>query len=308
MSDDIPFEIQVEIMKRLPVKFLIQLRSVSKTWKSLIDSSNFVTSYSCNMDHMFLKYDYFMDYNSRYFSVDDDDTFPLNIASVTPPCFLVDQYEYYRMVGSSHGLLCFYAAAEVGGRVVLWNPTIRRVYDVVPNVENGKIYDTVLGFGVSHETKDPMIVNIRYVECDSVWGNLCTITSQVEVFTLSTGTWRSLSSNPLRKYVIFRFPDPTSRSVVADALQHLADFRSENPNGGLGELNKLQLLSAEKPPEQPSAEMGGVSMSVEGAGGKATGAAIGRDVGDNVGEAVDDNVGEAVDDNVGEADGDAVED
>ncbi|GJW06937.1 putative pentatricopeptide repeat-containing protein [Tanacetum coccineum] len=32
MSDNIPFYIQLEIMKRLPVKSLIQFRSVSKQW------------------------------------------------------------------------------------------------------------------------------------------------------------------------------------------------------------------------------------------------------------------------------------
>ncbi|KAJ0828768.1 putative F-box domain-containing protein [Helianthus annuus] len=45
MSDNVPFEIQEEIIKRLPVKSLIRFRSVSKSWKSLIDSSNFITHY-----------------------------------------------------------------------------------------------------------------------------------------------------------------------------------------------------------------------------------------------------------------------
>jgi hypothetical protein len=45
MSDNIPFEIQQEIMRRLPVKSLIQFRSVSKSWKSLIDSSTFIADY-----------------------------------------------------------------------------------------------------------------------------------------------------------------------------------------------------------------------------------------------------------------------
>nr|GEZ40112.1 hypothetical protein [Tanacetum cinerariifolium] len=45
MSDNIPFEIQVEIIKRLTVKSLIQFRSVSKLWKSLIDSSAFIADY-----------------------------------------------------------------------------------------------------------------------------------------------------------------------------------------------------------------------------------------------------------------------
>ncbi|KAI3794802.1 hypothetical protein L1987_37441 [Smallanthus sonchifolius] len=41
MSDyNIPFEIQVEIMKNLPVKSLIQFRSISKAWQPFNDSSD----------------------------------------------------------------------------------------------------------------------------------------------------------------------------------------------------------------------------------------------------------------------------
>ncbi|GJT27355.1 transposase, MuDR, MULE transposase domain protein [Tanacetum coccineum] len=42
MSDNIPFDIQLAIMNRLPVKSLLQFRSVSKSWKYSIDCSDFV--------------------------------------------------------------------------------------------------------------------------------------------------------------------------------------------------------------------------------------------------------------------------
>ncbi|GJZ33687.1 SKP1-like protein 1B [Tanacetum coccineum] len=45
MSDYIPLEIQMEIMHRLPVKSLLQFRTVSKTWKSFIDNFKFIVSY-----------------------------------------------------------------------------------------------------------------------------------------------------------------------------------------------------------------------------------------------------------------------
>ncbi|GKC30822.1 F-box domain containing protein [Tanacetum coccineum] len=38
MSDHIPLDIQSEIIKKLPIKSLLQFRSVSRQWKSLIDS------------------------------------------------------------------------------------------------------------------------------------------------------------------------------------------------------------------------------------------------------------------------------
>nr|GEZ34166.1 hypothetical protein [Tanacetum cinerariifolium] len=42
MSDNIPFEIQLEIIRRLNVKKLLQFRAVSKQWKSLIDDPKFI--------------------------------------------------------------------------------------------------------------------------------------------------------------------------------------------------------------------------------------------------------------------------
>ncbi|GKA77080.1 putative F-box protein [Tanacetum coccineum] len=48
MSDYIPLEIQTEIIKRLPIKSLIQFRSVLKQWKSLIDSSQLIAEYQQN--------------------------------------------------------------------------------------------------------------------------------------------------------------------------------------------------------------------------------------------------------------------
>ncbi|GJT04695.1 phospholipase-like protein [Tanacetum coccineum] len=43
--DYIPFEMQIEIMNRLPVKSLLQFRTISKSWKSCIDSSAFFFKY-----------------------------------------------------------------------------------------------------------------------------------------------------------------------------------------------------------------------------------------------------------------------
>ncbi|GKA08671.1 transposase, MuDR, MULE transposase domain protein [Tanacetum coccineum] len=42
MSDNIPFDIQMDIMNRLPVKSLLQFRTVSKQWKFSIDNFDFI--------------------------------------------------------------------------------------------------------------------------------------------------------------------------------------------------------------------------------------------------------------------------
>ncbi|GKA03462.1 transposase, MuDR, MULE transposase domain protein [Tanacetum coccineum] len=45
MSDNIPFDIQMDIMNRLHVKSLLQFRAVSKQWKFSIDNFEFIRNY-----------------------------------------------------------------------------------------------------------------------------------------------------------------------------------------------------------------------------------------------------------------------
>ncbi|KAI3725483.1 hypothetical protein L1987_65271 [Smallanthus sonchifolius] len=195
MSDYLPFEIQVDIIKRLPVKSLIQFRSVSKAWKSLIDSSQFIAHYSGHVRHLLVRYIDRVDFNEKYVSVVDDDTFPRNKVSVSIPLLV----ENCRIIGRSQGLLCLHDGYRNScgvplagiGRVVLWNPSIRKaVVVVLPNVPKDRIYTTALGFGVCHETNDPKIVKITHIRLSKDTEQISCIPQQVEVFTLSAGVWR----------------------------------------------------------------------------------------------------------------------
>ncbi|KAF5765008.1 putative F-box domain-containing protein [Helianthus annuus] len=55
MSDHIPFEIQSEIMKTLPLKSLIRFQSVCKSWKSRIHSSDFIAHYTGQQQHLLVR-------------------------------------------------------------------------------------------------------------------------------------------------------------------------------------------------------------------------------------------------------------
>ncbi|KAI3776478.1 hypothetical protein L1987_46263 [Smallanthus sonchifolius] len=89
-------------MKRLPVRSLIQFRSVSKAWKSLIDSSDFIAQYSAQQQHLLVSYH--DDSDKKFVSIADDDTFPQHKVYLTVPRFV----EGGRIIGCSHGLLCVY--------------------------------------------------------------------------------------------------------------------------------------------------------------------------------------------------------
>ncbi|KAJ0451493.1 putative F-box domain-containing protein [Helianthus annuus] len=191
MSDNIPFEIQTEIMKRLPVKSLLRFRSVSKSCKSLIDSSDFIKHYIGQQQHLLVRcYDNVAHFEKQPMSIVDDDSLLTQTASsVTLPSLV----EYPNLIGTSHGLFCFYGPSS--GRAVIFNPCIRKTLAfAVPRVTNDRLYQTVIGFGVCRHTTDPKIVKITQTiksdrHINSPW--------QVEVFTVSTSTWRSAYSTNL---------------------------------------------------------------------------------------------------------------
>ncbi|KAF5762781.1 putative F-box domain-containing protein [Helianthus annuus] len=219
MSDNVPFEIQEEIIKHLPVKSLIRFRSVSKSWKSLIDSSDFITHYSSQQQHL-LVYNYLSVDHPNCVSIVDDNTFPQDRVPLTLPLF-VKMLRRYRQIGSSHGLLCLYNDRKL----VIWNPLIRKaVVVIVPNVVDDMMFQTVLGFGVCIESSDPKIVKIRHSNRFTNMESVNYIPWQVEIFTLSTGVWRSLNSSNLpRKSIILESED----GVCVDGVYYwLATDRS----------------------------------------------------------------------------------
>ncbi|KAI3725458.1 hypothetical protein L1987_65246 [Smallanthus sonchifolius] len=224
MSDHITFDLQAEIMKRLPVKSLIQFRSVSKAWKSHIDSSDFIAHYSSQQQHLLVRYEDAVYFKQKYVSVVDDDSFPQHKVSLALPQWLTD----YNIIGCCYGLLCLYSPT---GRAVLWNPSIKKAVDVVvPNVADKMVYDTLLGFGVCQETTDPKIVIVKVTHIKR-WMDVKTISCipwQVEVFTLSTRGWRSPCSTDLpRKSIRF-----CSLQVVVDGFIYwLATDRIEMDGG-----------------------------------------------------------------------------
>jgi F-box interacting protein len=193
MADYIPLEIQTEIMKRLPTKSIMRFRSVSKTWKSVIDSSKFIAEYSIQQTHQHHLLVCYMDYEEfelKIFSVVDDDTFPQHKFSLiapiqrgrTPP----------EVIGVSQGLFCLYRsdADETSSDVVLWNPSMRKSIDVVATKVKGRGYSNVIGFGVCPRTSDPKLVHINY----EYTGYLDTTPPfwRAEVYTLSSGAWRGI--------------------------------------------------------------------------------------------------------------------
>ncbi|GKB88720.1 putative reverse transcriptase domain-containing protein [Tanacetum coccineum] len=191
-----PVEIMDREVKRLKQSRIpiIKFRSVSKAWKSLIDSSEFIA-------HLLVSYiDPENESERKYVSIvdDDDDTFPQHKFTLTVPVSIQLHMptvlcEKPIILGCSQGLFCFYkfcikSINPITSIAVIWNPAIRKSVDVV--VPSVSVRDTVLGFGVCPRTNDPKLVKATLAGYTSVY----IVPWEVEVFTLSSGVWRSPKS------------------------------------------------------------------------------------------------------------------
>ncbi|GJS20101.1 putative F-box domain-containing protein [Tanacetum coccineum] len=98
-----------------------------------------------------------MEVSYRQLRLHYNDTFPQHKFSHTVP-LSIEQLNDPIVVGSSHGLFCFYGYSSGMNMAVVWNPSIRKsVNVVVPNVFHGQ-YENVLGFGVCGNRYDVKIL------------------------------------------------------------------------------------------------------------------------------------------------------
>ena len=147
-NNHIPYDIVLNIMKRLPVKSVMRLRCVSKSMESLITSHDFISTHlnNINNDH---------DHDNGYVihmplrgtsrpscssphpdtsvcTVAFDRTFDM-ISQVRVP-FDFD-FNRAQIVGSCNGLLCL---ATFDNVIYLWNPSIRK-FKRLPDTCLGKL-------------------------------------------------------------------------------------------------------------------------------------------------------------------------
>uniref|UniRef100_A0A251VSI7 F-box domain-containing protein n=1 Tax=Helianthus annuus TaxID=4232 RepID=A0A251VSI7_HELAN len=95
-----------------------QARSVSKAWKSVIDSPDFIADYTVhNHDqpqHLLIRYENLYSVET-YVSFVDDDSFPQNKYSPTVPRS-VNLLSDSIIIGASHGLVCLFGCYLNPGR------------------------------------------------------------------------------------------------------------------------------------------------------------------------------------------------
>ncbi|GKB69382.1 putative F-box domain-containing protein [Tanacetum coccineum] len=244
MSDNIPIEIQTEIIKKVSdVKSLIRFRSVSKPWKSFIDSSEFISGYGTRdtQPHsLLLRYiDNVHPSEVKYVSFVDDVSFPQQQLDFAPNVSgLVKRFRDLKVIGSSCGLWCLHTYKNWPTEmVVIWNPSIRKSVCIAVPCVLTRAFGTLthFGFGVCPSTYDPTIVKISYLDRKDTdkW--------HVEIFTLSSKTWKMISSSNLpRESITFQF---STQVAIDKFIYWLSCDKIVTSDDGYNNNNKNFILS-----------------------------------------------------------------
>ena len=196
-------DLLTEILKRLPVKPLVQYQLVSKTWLSLIKDPAFAEAQlrhaiSTGTDETLIitRYLYLSGDHLQKFSLFNVDSCEL-MRDVKNPCSRKTPQvsdRYFRLVGSANGIVCVanydFDVEEFFDPVFLWNPAIRKI-KFLPPLPVGELND--LGFGYDPVARDYKVVSVVRKPFYSV-----------EVYSANSNVWRKVAC-PIPTAVMDRF-------------------------------------------------------------------------------------------------------
>ncbi|XP_076924714.1 F-box protein CPR1-like [Bidens hawaiensis] len=177
---DVPFPAGVleDMLLRLPVKSLLQCRSVSKSLRALIDGPYFVNL------HMQKS----METNKiLYFS--GHAHFPVTLRNPSGVTLEIpfELTAYPLILGSCHGLVCLSNGPDERS-ILLWNPSTRK-YKLIPRSIYEPLDDldiiTYDQLGYDHVTDDYQVVRLSHFTSESM-------VYRVAVYSLKLDTWESV--------------------------------------------------------------------------------------------------------------------
>ncbi|CAK9164257.1 unnamed protein product [Ilex paraguariensis] len=184
----LPIDIMADLLSRLPVTTLLQLRCVSKCWRSLIDSPNFIKMHLHRSKGNTACHSLVFNSNKLYSSELDSLNF---LMELNHP---LKNFGTTTVMGSCNGLLLL---ANKDKGVYLWNMSTRKHHKLPDTSAQSSPYPQYLrymsyGFGYDSNLDDYKVVRIvqfYYEECDS-------FSSEVKVYSLKSNSWRTVQQLP----------------------------------------------------------------------------------------------------------------
>ncbi|KAG5584076.1 hypothetical protein H5410_044510 [Solanum commersonii] len=204
---DLPEDIVMEILSRLPVKCLLQLKCVNKKWYVLIENPIFIQKHLHNTKYHTTSYfvhHYFLDTMKSGFTLfHHDEQNQLIPKSHLYQDVLNTSTHLWQVLSPLNGLFLLYNDRE---DVALWNPSTKEFKPLpISQPLNCPLYmlsSYKFGFGIEPSSGDYKVIWMRdYWDVDSEDWHSPTI---ISVYTLSMNSWRtfeefSVSSRDLVK-------------------------------------------------------------------------------------------------------------
>ncbi|KAL6988941.1 hypothetical protein U1Q18_014691 [Sarracenia purpurea var. burkii] len=188
---DLPKDLLVEILSRLPVKPLTRFRSVCKSWRALVDDPAFISNHLNNHQttaRLLVSHRDVLTNNRLVSSFTTDNLDTLLHHHV--PSFLNEKFGHIRLIGPCNGLICLYGFPD---NVALWNPATRDSKTLpvsrIPRPVDARVLGGDLGFGFDYRTNDYKAVQILFCSSSRIG-----VSYQVEIYNLSTNSWRKFGA------------------------------------------------------------------------------------------------------------------
>ncbi|XP_050381835.1 F-box/kelch-repeat protein At3g23880-like [Argentina anserina] len=197
-TSSISEDLYMEILVRLPVKYLIRFQCVCKKWKGLIRSSSFVRAHIRRNAHTHLITDdrSTFDQVELCYSLFPYERFEQSL-ELKPPFHphldFNSRLDYFKICGSTNGLVCLAGnAMDSNSPIYIWNPSVRK-FRTLPQPKSDhycvdcfpKHVDIPLLFGCHPDLNDYKVVRMMLP------GSI-----EMEVYTLSTNRWKVVQVIP----------------------------------------------------------------------------------------------------------------
>ncbi|PWA76867.1 F-box domain-containing protein [Artemisia annua] len=194
--ENIPDDVYLYIIIRLPAKLIARMRCVSKPWNDLLSQPCFIKSHLHHSVH-----------NNKEILLEFDDGFyisngrPCKARYSRPPNrqlsyfikFPVDRTPFGKcfVIGSVNGLICFTNGESLCGStpgVNICNPSLSALLHLPPCSIPSLCDDIYFRFGFIPKTDDYKVVKVvKFVELENTDG------LQVEVYSLRIGSWKLIT-------------------------------------------------------------------------------------------------------------------
>ncbi|CAO2826905.1 unnamed protein product [Amaranthus hypochondriacus] len=194
-----PTDVIIEILSRLPVKFLLRSTTVCKSWRSLIKSPIFINlhlkkSLLSNSDHNLM-----ISWNSLHFA-----EFNSNCSSLSLSSKLKHPLEPSKLhlIGSCDGLVC--VCDETRSDVFIINPltkSLRKLPSIrIPN-RYKEVGDAAIVFGFGYDSQNDDYKVFRSLQDGPNKMGFFTLDGEAQVYSLKNDTWKNVERMPYRIFL-----------------------------------------------------------------------------------------------------------